>query len=395
MDIDRETTPTRRGIPSTVVVKTRRRARGPRKSRKETTWTQYYFDVTILEETWNHPGLKNKPLVANRLWICKICGPSFKSTDQERHGNTSRLVKHLKEQHDMDEQKHKLGVQPKQRKGLRGFQPITGYMRSTEPIPSAEEAILQFVTVTNQAFQTIEHKTFENLYKSVGTTPSISSADTLKTRLLDRFNLCRKQMAKEIKDTCETFSISFDGWSSQNHTPILGCIMHWITPDFKRRSMVIEFAELIAGKSGKAMADILYDSIGPDFKKETEIIEGDMIKTITEERIGLKCAEKLFAVCGDNTPANDTFADHLLNLLQHDYDDDPSSTSGLPKCRFHGRSSRIRCIAHIIALVVGAVLKELKSGTHADAVDLVATTYDQGGVFDPNICLALSVYQRV
>jgi hypothetical protein len=53
---------------------------------------------------------------------------------------------------------------------------------------------------------------------------------------------------------------------------------------------VIEFTELITGKSGKAMADILYNSISPDFKKEIEIIEGDTIKTVTKERIGLKCA---------------------------------------------------------------------------------------------------------
>jgi hypothetical protein len=110
MDINREITPTHHDIPSTVVVKTHRRARGPRKSQKETTWTQYYFDVTILEETWNHLGLKNKPLVANRLWIYKIYGPSFKSTDQERHSNTLRLVKHLKEQYNIDKQKHKLDV---------------------------------------------------------------------------------------------------------------------------------------------------------------------------------------------------------------------------------------------------------------------------------------------
>ena len=114
---------------------------------------------------------------------------------------------------------------------------------------------------------------------------------------------------------------------------------------------MIEFAELIAGKSGKAIADILYDSIGPDFKKETEIIEGDTIKTVTEERIGLKCAQKLFTVYGDNAPVNDTFCDHLYNLLLHDYDDDPMSNIGLLKCHFHGRPSRIRCITHIIALL--------------------------------------------
>jgi hypothetical protein len=36
--------------------------------------------------------------------------------------------------------------------------------------------------------------------------------------------------------------------------------------------MVIEFTELIAGKSGRAMANIFFDSIGPDFKRKTETI---------------------------------------------------------------------------------------------------------------------------
>jgi hypothetical protein len=155
---------------------------------------------------------------------------------------------------------------------------------------------------------------------------------------------------------------------------------------------VIEFAELIIRKSGKAMADILYDSISPDFKKETEIIEGDTIKTVTKERIGLKYAQKLFIVYGDNAPVNDTFCDHLYNLLLHDYDDDPMSNTGLLKCYFYGRPSRIRCIAYIIALVVGTVLKQLKTGKHTDAVNLIVETYDRGGVFDANICSALSIY---
>jgi len=120
---------------------------------------------------------------------------------------------------------------------------------------------------------------------------------------------------------------------------------------------VIEFIELITKKSGKAITDILYDSISPDFKKETEIIEGDTIKTVTEERIGLKCAQKLFIVYGDNTLINDTFCDHFYNLLLYDYDDDPMSNTGLLKCHFYSRPSRIRYIAYIIALVVDIVLK--------------------------------------
>jgi hypothetical protein len=99
---------------------------------------------------------------------------------------------------------------------------------------------------------------------------------------------------------------------------------------------VIEFIELITGKSGKAIVDILYDSISPDFKKKTEIIKGDIIKTITKERIGLKYTQKLFIIYRDNAPTNNTFCDHLYNLLLYDYNDDPILNTGLPKCHFHG-----------------------------------------------------------
>jgi hypothetical protein len=120
---------------------------------------------------------------------------------------------------------------------------------------------------------------------------------------------------------------------------------------------VIEFIELIIEKLRKAMADIFFDSIGPDFKRETETIINNIITTVTEERIGLDYREKLFIVYGDNTLKNDTFCDHFYNLLLHDYDDDLILNTGLLKCHFYSRPSRIRCIAHLIALIISIVLK--------------------------------------
>ncbi len=81
-----------------------------------------------------------------------------------------------------------------------------------------------------------------------------------------------------------------------------------------------------------------------------------MITIIIEERIGLDYAQKLYTVYRDNTSNNDTFYDHLYTRLRKDYDDDPLSISGLPKCRFCRQDSRIRYTTHIITLVVGAVL---------------------------------------
>jgi hypothetical protein len=83
------------------------------------------------------------------------------------------------------------------------------------------------------------------------------------------------------------------------------------------------------------MANILYNSISLNFKKETEIIKGNIIKTITKERIGLKCAQKLFIVYRDNAPTNNIFCNYLYNLLLHDYNNDPILNIGLLKCHFY------------------------------------------------------------
>jgi hypothetical protein len=39
------------------------------------------------------------------------------------------------------------------------------FVTQVEPIPSAEEAIVQFFALTNQPFEMIEHKSFQNLYR--------------------------------------------------------------------------------------------------------------------------------------------------------------------------------------------------------------------------------------
>jgi hypothetical protein len=99
---------------------------------------------------------------------------------------------------------------------------------------------------------------------------------------------------------------------------------------------------------------------------------------------------------GDNATNNDTFYNHLHAKLLEEYDDDPASTSGLPKCYFKGQDSRIRYIAHIISLVVDVVLDKLKSGLYKEAIELVAKANDSlDSAFDYKTCSALSVYIKV
>jgi len=91
------------------------------------------------------------------------------------------LINHLRDEYNINETKHKLGVEPIVKKGQGGNnKPITTFMQPIERVPGAEEAILQFIAVTDQPFEVVEHKTFENLYKSVGTVPLILNADIAK-----------------------------------------------------------------------------------------------------------------------------------------------------------------------------------------------------------------------
>jgi hypothetical protein len=63
---------------------------------------------------------------------------------------------------------------------------------------------------------------------------------------------------------------------------------------------------MISGESGQAMAELIWEAIGLNYKKVTEKAKGNVVTTTTEERVGLNCVEKLFAVCRDNASLNNT-----------------------------------------------------------------------------------------
>jgi hypothetical protein len=157
--------------------------------------------------------------------------------------------------------------------------------------------------------------------------------------------------------------------------------------------MVIEFAEMKGGKLGEAMADILWETLGPDFKKETEVVKDDIITTIVEEQVGLDIAQKLFAVCGDNATNNDTFCDHFHARLLSKFENDPTLDSNIVRCRFRGQDSRIRCITHIISLIVDAIFAKLRSGNYTQALELCNKT--NIGAFAQEDCSSLSIYMKI
>jgi hypothetical protein len=80
----------------------------------------------------------------------------------------------------------------------------------------------------------------------------------------------------------------------------------------------------------------------------------------------LKIKHKLFAITGDNAGNNSTLCQALYNSLKHKFDDN-FSLIGRLRMRFHGKSSWIRCLAHVIALICKDVLNNLKAGSAREA----------------------------
>lgn len=70
---------------------------------------------------------------------------------------------------------------------------------------------------------------------------------------------------------------------------------HWITANWERCSIVIEFVERVGRKSRQAMAELIWETLRPDRKKVTEEIKDNIITITTEERVGLNWTHK--ALC--------------------------------------------------------------------------------------------------
>ena len=66
----------------------------------------------------------------------------------------------------------------------------------------------------------------------------------MKGRIMNWSQLSQSALIQELRQECNTISLSLDNWTSQNHIAIIGIIGYWITPDFKCQVQVLEFREI-------------------------------------------------------------------------------------------------------------------------------------------------------
>src|SRR6266536_6153168 len=166
---------------------------------------------------------------------------------------------------------------------------------------------------------------------------------SLRNDVYDDFFTRRDRLIHELQVNYVSISFTLALWTLRNRTPILTIISHWYTPDFEEQEEVLEFVEVHGSHTREVLAEAV-------------------LKVLEE----IKIKYKLFAITGDNAGNNGTLYQALYSALKLEFDD-MFSLIGRLRIRFHGNSSWIRCLAHIIALICKDVLTAVKAGSAKEA----------------------------
>jgi hypothetical protein len=305
-----------------------------------TEWMWAYFETTEFNCPWIMKRNKRQKFIDREircLYIDEETGTqcSWKTTDSARQTSTTNMGTHLR--------KHLIyPLDSIAEASTKKRQPsIATLFKRKNTLTSEqllEKNLLRWIVAEKQAFMAIERPTFQQIFHDIpGISLPFSSRHTVRERLVKDFALQRSYLKEELNSTCKTIALSLDVWTSRNHLPILGIIGHWLTEDFEYREKVLEFTELRGLHSGENLAAA--------------------VKAMLME-LGLE--SKLIAITGDNATNNEVMVSELYHSLK--------ATNPGKEPLFQGEDSYVRCLAHILNLIVKDILQSLKSGTTEEAI---------------------------
>ena len=319
-------------------------------------WLWRQFDITPLPGKLWRPK-RSRRLLEDREIQCTRCG--WKTTDSARATSTTNMKAHLA--------KHNVGVKMGERdsheesdvtKNLSIASIFRNKMKQ-DVRDLLERNILRWIVRDDIAFTAIESPAFQQIFTDLPDVPRpFSSSRTIGRRIDAEFDQCRAQLIDDLARTCSTIALSLDVWTSKNHKSILGIIGHWLTPTFEYRERVLEFSEISGSHSGENMAELLQSMLSE-----------------------LQLEDKLLTITADNASNNESLASELYFNLSEKYASDGFDPSCSGRLRFLGIDSYIRCLAHVLNLIVSDILSSMKSGDHrsaAEACDLLQENKKMG-----------------
>ena len=294
-------------------------------------WLWDHFSVVPLPGKLWRPKRSSKVL-EDREIKCRQC--NWKTTDSVRATSTTNMKVHLA--------KH-IGDSAQDKASGRNEQPTvaTLFRQKTDiDVKSAFESnILRWIVTEDIPFTAVESPHFQRIFRNIpdASLPLVSST-TIARRVSSDFHHYRLALIDDLAQTCSTIALSLDVWSSKNQKSVIGVIGHWLSEDFIYRENVLEFREIYGAHSGETLAELVHEML-----------------------VELRLEEKLITVTADNASNNETLVSELYATLlgKHASGDDIEASD--KKCiRFRGRQSYVRCIAHILNLIVKDILAEFE-----------------------------------
>jgi hypothetical protein len=183
--------------------------------------------------------------------------------------------------------------------------------------------LIQWIVCMNIPLAVVEDSSFIALVACLNLALSkflVKSHNTIRKWVIEEFEKRKDHVREKIKASKGMVHVSFDLWTSPNKKAIVGMVAHYLDEDYDSQSVLIGLKQVLGSHEGANVAEIMIPVIS------------DMIPL---DKIGFFQA--------DNDGRCDTAIDAILSKLRPDIKDP--------------RSRRVRCLGHIINLVVSAFMK--------------------------------------
>jgi len=292
---------------------------------------------SLVSATDSHIPLKRKRVIRSwiwkwgveegKFWRCTLCVGTQKLLT---FSATTHIITHLKKVHRKSENPLDLPSSNDQ---------LTLYAPRQLNHDIVLRLLINWIVRTQQPFTVIESEPFRQLltYLNSNTLKYIpKTADTIRTHTQSVFHHTKRILIENLSTARSDIHFSFDLWSSPNYKAMIAVVGHWTAKDYSLKTVLLGIREVHGSHTGPNITNSIYPLL---------------------EELGV--LRKLGYSISDNAGNNDTALESLSDIMLEKH--------GI---YYNTASHRLRCLGHIINLVV----KTLLFGSNFSSIDDHAVT---------------------
>ncbi|KAF7371898.1 Zinc finger BED domain-containing protein 4 [Mycena venus] len=189
--------------------------------------------------------------------------------------------------------------------------------------------IALWVARRHRPFLIVEDPELLDIFLDLNNRIETPSASTVSRDVKEIFQMSQKCVGALLQSYPGRLHLCIDGWTAPQVISFLSLTITWIC-EAKMESLILDFV-----KAGKAHTGIYLASCIAECLREYGI------------------EKKILSIVGDNASNNDTMIDELADLIP----------------TFPGKTTRVHCFAHILNLVVKAILSQFSYTKKAATTD--------------------------